>query len=167
MAKHYKYRVLTIYRDKRATHSIMVDYLKNESNQIVVINNTSKMIQKFDSAKEAKENIDKLGKIDFIVTNILGLREDAIFISQTMSKADKGKVFNRYADSYASIQKTMQSKPSKPIAGQVFEQDMLTADYFFFFEELNPPTFTLLFGVDLIINAKSKILIDEFNSLYS
>lgn len=138
-------------REKGKIATIIVDYVKNEDNQIIAINSSKNMSRKFDSVSDAKEYIKNVKHINHIITDINGFGMDSIYISRNISKRDKSILFNNYSDAYDSMVKTMTLRPAKPIAGSVFEQDMNTSEYFFYFENINSATFALLFGVDAVL----------------
>ena len=157
----YRYRVASLNKNKRKFSIILIDFVKNSDNQIIAINNNKNMVSSFETLKSAKLFLEDNETVDFIITDILGVGLDSYFISKTLSKKEKGVIFNNYADSSDSIQGNMYSKGQPPKAGMTFEQDPTTADYFFYFENLNTPTFALMFGIDIIIKAKGQLILKE------
>ena len=156
----YRYRIASLNKDKSKYSVILIDFVKNRDNQILAISNNKEMVKSFDDLKSAKEYLKLDDSIDFILTDILGIGLDSIFISRTLSKKDKSIIFNNYADCFNVIQKDMYSRGQAPKAGMTFLQDMNTAEYFFFFESVNTPTFALMFGIDIVLRAKGKLILE-------
>lgn len=156
----YRYRVASLNKDKNKFSVILIDFIKNKDNQILAISNNKNMVKQFDTFKSAKEYIMLDDSIDFILTDILGVGLDSIFISKTLSKKEKGIIFNNYADCFGVIQKDMYSRGQFPKAGDCFIQDMNTAEYFFFFETLRTSTFALMFGIDTVLKAQGKLILE-------
>ena len=159
----YHYRVASLNRDRTKFSVILIDFVKNRDNQILAINNNRDMVKSFETLKEAKEYLSASETVDFIVTDVLGVGLDSHFISKSLSKSKKAIVFNNYADCFDVIQKDMYSRGQPPKAGMTFLQDPNSADYFFYFENLNNPTFALMFGVDIVMKAQGKLILEELS----
>ena len=140
----------------------MIDIAKDVNGAISAVNNNKSMVSEFTNHTEAKEFINNSKvDVDYIISDILGLMDDYIFISSSISKRDKAKIFSVYRDAYSKIQKDMYTVPTRPIAGQTFEQDRNTSEYFFFMEKLNVMTFSVMFSIYQIHLSKTRELMRE------
>lgn len=156
------YRVGVIKHQNRKFMAIIIDIAKDANNAIVAINNTKSMVSSFETTKGALDFIGSSKvQVDYILSDVLGLTDDYIFVSHQLSKSAKAKVYNIYHDAFPKIQKSMYSKPSLPMAGQTFKQDRLTADYFFFFEKLTVETFAVMFAINQVANSQARQVIQE------
>ena len=158
------YRTATIRLKNNQYHVILLDIAKDQNNMIRAINNSQKMVKTFPTITEAIEFIEpKKHKvdIDYIISDIMGLVDDYIFIPSAIRRADKSKIFNIYRDSYQKIMDKMHTRPSRPLAGQTFEQDRLTGEYFFYMERLNIDTFAVMFSVHQVFISKTRQLLRE------
>jgi len=162
------YRCGVVYFKNMKYHAVLIDIAKNKNNAILGINNTKAMTSMgHDSAKLALEFIAKSQiEVDYLISDIMGLTDDYVYISNGITQKEKSRVFGNYASAFNKIQKGMFSKPSRPIAGQIFEQNMTTSEYTFLFETLNLDTFAVMFSVNQVLNNRSRSMIEEIHSIF-
>lgn len=155
------YRILSVVSANRGYELVSIDIVKNEYNHILAISNTSLMVESLATLKECRDYVKSKEDIDFVISNKMGLIEDYVFITNSISKKDKNRIFINYRDAYPSVSRAMHSKPSRPIAGVVFNQDQSTGDWNFFLENVDPKTFSVMFAIDTVLKANGKLMIEE------
>lgn len=156
------YRTATVQRHSSKYSVILLDMAKNDTS-IIGINNTKEMVQQFSTAKEVNALINS-SKVDYVISDIGGLRDDYFYISQNMPQKEKSRAYNIYVDAYQAIKANMFSSPSRPKIGQTFNQNRTTGDITFVISELNLATFAVMFSSLYVERTNYRQLIQELKT---